>query len=78
MKVVLRPGEKLEIGFADEKGRDIDGDMFVEFKPTEITAYTSWSDSDGRYGVLYSERFGSDTNYKPGTEDPAYDRGPGC
>lgn len=59
MKIVLKPGEKLEIALADDSGEDIDGSIIVDFQFNELKITTDWPDSDGRVGTIYSERFRS-------------------
>lgn len=58
MRVVIQPGDTLEVCFADEEGNDLDGDVIVKFTGDEIRVESDWEDSDGRKGLLYSERFG--------------------
>lgn len=58
MRVVLNPGEVLEVRYADEDGDETDGNLFVSYSDSAIEVKTDWPDSDGRIGVVYSERFG--------------------
>ena len=53
MIVVLKPGEKVEIQFAES-----DGEITVAFHEERITVETDWPDTAGRQGVIYEEIFG--------------------
>ena len=54
MIVVLKPGEKVEIHFAES-----DGEITVNFQEDRITVETAWPDTAGRQGVIYEEIFGA-------------------
>lgn len=52
MKVILQPGEKVEVEFSES-----DGSIVVEFNHTDISVLTAWPDTAGRVGVIYQEKF---------------------
>lgn len=60
MRIMLRPGETLTVGFADENDQDVDGTIEIEFGAEVLIVRTEWPDSTGREGVIYEERFGED------------------
>lgn len=53
MKIVLQPGEEIEIEFADA-----DGGIVVGFDHKRIRAKAYMADIHGRSGVIYDEIFG--------------------
>ena len=55
MKIVLNPGEKIEVEFAES-----DGCITVEFTQTSISVNADMPDTAGREGVIYLEEFGTD------------------
>lgn len=52
MKVILQPGEKVEVEFADS-----DGQITVEFNEADITVLADLPDTEKREGIIYQERF---------------------
>ena len=54
MKVVLKPGETLEVEF-----EETDGTIIVGFSETDITVSANLPDTSGREGVIYQEVFGT-------------------
>lgn len=52
MKIVLMPGEKVEVTFAGT-----DGEIEVAFSERAISVKADTPDSEGREGVIYEERF---------------------
>lgn len=52
MKVILQPGEKVEVEFADS-----DWQITVEFNATDITVRADLPDTEKRQGIIYQERF---------------------
>ena len=52
MKIVLSPGEKIAVEFAES-----DGSIVVEFNETDISVVTAWPDTTGRVGTIYQEKF---------------------
>ena len=65
MKVILKPGEKLEVAFETTVGKeiiDLDGSIFIEFTFDELKVTADLPDSDNRSGVIYSERFNEPTS----------------
>lgn len=52
MKVVLKPGEKVEVTFDGT-----DGEIEVAFSQRAISVRADAPDSDGRDGLIYEERF---------------------
>jgi len=55
MKIVLNPGEKVEVEFADS-----DGCITVEFGKNAISVHADLPDAAGREGIIYLEEFGAD------------------
>lgn len=53
MKILLQPGQRLEIAFADENGHETDGNMILNMASEEFTIETEWPDDIGREGELY-------------------------
>jgi hypothetical protein len=54
MKVILHEGEKVEVEFAES-----DGQITVEFNPTDLIVKADMPDTDGRTGIIYQEKFGA-------------------
>lgn len=65
MKILVKEGEVLEIGFVDEEGFEVDGNFRVLFDtteaPGELRVEADLPDTAGRAGSIYSERFRTDT-----------------
>lgn len=65
MKVLVKEGELLEIGFEDEEGFEVDGHFRVMFDAQEargeLRVEADLPDTAGRTGTIYSERFRTDT-----------------
>lgn len=62
MKIILQPGEKVSIEFADS-----DGEITVDFNSKGdncLRVETEWPDTQGRQGVIYEE----DYSTPPGKE----------
>ncbi len=65
MRIILKPGETLTVGFTDGSdasgvGRDlVDGTLDIAIGTTEITVSASMPDTSGREGVIYQEVFGA-------------------
>ena len=60
MRIMLKPGETLTVGFADENDDDGDGVITIEFGAEVLTVCADLPDTTGRQGVIYEERFGDD------------------
>jgi hypothetical protein len=58
MKVMLSPGETLQVGYLDDDGRETDGGLSVVYGENSIKVETDWPDTQGRTGVVYEEKFG--------------------
>ena len=52
MKVVLHPGESVDVEFFES-----DGSIIVAFNESDISVSTDWPDTEGRKGVIYQEKF---------------------
>lgn len=63
MKVVLRPGERVEIELADTDGRFV-----VAYGRATLRVTSDLPDTKGRKGVIYEERF----RYSHNEKDVAY------
>ena len=66
MKIMLKPGETLEVGFADAGGDHLDGCFEIGFKardedgPGHIMVTSEMSDQKGRVGEIFKEEFDPD------------------
>jgi hypothetical protein len=62
MKIMLKPGEALDIGFyetGDTRDYELDGKITVVFVPeTAIRVIADMPDTTGRTGIVYEELFG--------------------
>jgi hypothetical protein len=58
MRVMIGPGQTLEVSLCDESGEEIDGTIEVKFGAQALTVETTRPDSFGRKGILYEEKFG--------------------
>lgn len=56
MKILLSPGEKVEIKFAETDGVI---EVAFAFNEDSIRVTADMPDSTGRVGVIYEERFGA-------------------
>jgi hypothetical protein len=54
MKLVLKPGERIKVRFANS-----DGGIDVQFNHNNITVKSDLPDTKGREGVIYREEFGN-------------------
>lgn len=66
MRIMLKPGETLIVGFTDENEHDGDGTIVIEFEDETLRVSADMPDSSGREGVIYEEWFGD----VPGQEQP--------
>lgn len=57
MKIVLKQGDRLEVCL-----EGTDGEFVIEYGDSTLTVTADLPDSDGREGVIYSERFGDADN----------------
>lgn len=61
MKIMIRPGEVLDVGFVDEEGFEVDGEFRILFDseetPGEVRVEADLPDTSGRAGTIYSEVF---------------------
>jgi hypothetical protein len=64
VKVILSPGEKLEIEFADSDGKiEIDFKAANETDEGHILITADMPDSTGREGEIYKEVFGNPADF---------------
>lgn len=57
MRILIKPGETLHVGFADSNGYEEDGEFVIRFTSKKIEVSTKWPDTSGREGVIYREEF---------------------
>lgn len=67
MRIMLKPGETLIVGFADENDGDGDGTIEIEFGDEVLIVRADMPDTTGREGVIYEERFADGV---PGPDEP--------
>ncbi len=53
MKVVLKPGETVEVRFEDKNGDYEDGTIKVSYTSTLVQVHADMDDSTGRGGLIY-------------------------
>lgn len=58
MRILLKPGESLDIGFLDDQGSECDGDIQASYTSEHFVVTTTWPDDTNRQGDVYKVSWG--------------------